>query len=468
MSLYLEYLHKKNEKTIALLPFEIFLMVSNADGVMTRREFDTFFELLENPTWCYSKYMRQISERTINHLMKLKHFFEFNQQYRNRTIKGNLVHIKQAILIAERFLTPSEITVLADDLKHLVDKIVEVSAEEAYESEVSEEEQLEQQRQMNQLNNFLQNPHSQTLSLRKLLLELPFQLFLLISDADNEIDKNELALFVRILKDRKWCKSYCAQTIFTQTLSLYQEFFQAYRKGKLKKDFGQIEKTIQIASKVFSVRDLQMLKTDLSSMAKKIAQASGGFAGISAISIEENAILAKLESLLLPYGSSLREAKKAKGNEEYIFSTDPEIGLREAENQNELRGETRVRIPDTKVTIYIGGSSLSAKPLNFSDRGLLCEIELEKDELGLTEGSIDIVTQVHIIIELSEKYKKEVLGKIFCKIIRLGGIEWDSNSVLIKMNLALKFIKFINQDKEKYFHVLDQEVKNSMEDEDEG
>jgi hypothetical protein len=136
-------------------------------------------------------------------------------------------------------------------------------------------------------------------NMKKALHRLAFQIFLLVADADGKIDSKEVTLFRDFLKKRADnCSNKYTRRIFHSTVIDYSVFINQYHQGKIKKDITQVEKVMTFVQKCVSPDILASICRDLTGLAKAIAGASGGFAGITnPISKEESNVIDKLEKI---------------------------------------------------------------------------------------------------------------------------------------------------------------------------
>jgi len=135
--------------------------------------------------------------------------------------------------------------------------------------------------------------------MKKSLHRLAFQVFLLVADADGKIDTKEVAMFKDFLKNRADnCSNKYTQRIYHSTVIDYSILIDQYHKKKIRKDITQVEKVMAFVQKCVSQRVLASICKDLSELAKAIAEASGGFGGITnPIGKEEAEIIAKLKKI---------------------------------------------------------------------------------------------------------------------------------------------------------------------------
>lgn len=137
--------------------------------------------------------------------------------------------------------------------------------------------------------------------MKSLLQRLPFQIFLLIADADNEIDPKEIKEFRKFLAEREiHCSNPYTQRIFHSTIINYSGLLDAYKQKRLKKDIRLVEKSMSYVQKCISKKQMESFCQDLRELATAIAEASGGFMGMgNPICTEEKNVLQQLEEIFL-------------------------------------------------------------------------------------------------------------------------------------------------------------------------
>lgn len=135
--------------------------------------------------------------------------------------------------------------------------------------------------------------------MKALLQRLAFQIFLLIADADGEIDTKEIGGFRKFLAEReKNCSSPYTQRIFHSTVINYTALLDSYNKKRLKKDFRRVEIAMLYAQKCLSKNKMEAFCHDLKELASAIAEASGGFMGMgNHVCKEEKYIMRQLTTL---------------------------------------------------------------------------------------------------------------------------------------------------------------------------
>lgn len=134
--------------------------------------------------------------------------------------------------------------------------------------------------------------------LKHLLFQLVFQIFLVVADADGEIDSKEITAFRSFLGNRSEnCSNSYTKRLFHVTLKSFVLLLDQYRRKKIKKDFDMIEKTMVMVGKIVSIKMMKSICSDLNNMAEAIAKASGGFIGLgSKISKEEANVIEDIKT----------------------------------------------------------------------------------------------------------------------------------------------------------------------------
>lgn len=134
---------------------------------------------------------------------------------------------------------------------------------------------------------------------KRLLRVLPFQIFLLVADADGKTDNKEVTQFKEFLSKRKEKSSNpYTQRMFHATVVNYTALTNRYLNGSIKKDFKVVQKAMAYMQICVSSRILAEICHDLKDLATAIAEASGGFLGMtSPVSEEEELVLKKLDKI---------------------------------------------------------------------------------------------------------------------------------------------------------------------------
>jgi len=136
----------------------------------------------------------------------------------------------------------------------------------------------------------------QNAEMKRLLRLLPFQIFILVADADGKIDQKEVAQFKEFLGHRaKNCSTIYTRRMFHSTLVNYTDLTNRYLGGGIKKDIGVIQKAAGYIQMSASEKVRKAIFKDLKELAVAIAEASGGIMGMtSPINKKEEAILEEI------------------------------------------------------------------------------------------------------------------------------------------------------------------------------
>jgi len=130
---------------------------------------------------------------------------------------------------------------------------------------------------------------------RKLDL-LPFLVFLRIAKADSTVSVREVQTFLRLLERQVWCRSTYARLRFPETRRLYSKFWHEYgERGE--EDYGLFRSCLVALRRHCPTDELDLAYQDLNQLARSVALADGGFAGIGAISRRERTALEILGAL---------------------------------------------------------------------------------------------------------------------------------------------------------------------------
>ena len=148
--------------------------------------------------------------------------------------------------------------------------------------------------------------------MKAMLQRLAFQIFLLVADADDEIDTKEINEFRKFLSEREnHCSNPYTRRIFHSTVINYNALLDAYNKKRLKKDIHLVEKAMAYVQKCLSKKQMESFCHDLRDLATSIAEASGGFIGMgNHVSTEERGMIKQLEKIFT------KSIENATGSEE--------------------------------------------------------------------------------------------------------------------------------------------------------
>jgi len=138
----------------------------------------------------------------------------------------------------------------------------------------------------------------QNKEMKRLFRLLPFQIFLLVAEADGKTDAKEVAQFREFINHRAThCSNPYTRRMLHSTVVNYTVLTNRFLSGQLKKDFKIVEKAMTYMRVCVTKTVLTDICKDLRELAVAIAEASGGFLGVtSPISKEEEAVLEKLNA----------------------------------------------------------------------------------------------------------------------------------------------------------------------------
>lgn len=139
----------------------------------------------------------------------------------------------------------------------------------------------------------------QNKEMKRLFRLLPFQIFLLVADADGKTDTKEVGQFKDFLNHREaHCSNPYTRRMLHSTVVNYTALTNRYLSGQIKKDFSIVEKAMSYMRVCVSQTVMIDICKDLRELASSIAEASGGFLGMtSAISKEEEMVIEKLDGI---------------------------------------------------------------------------------------------------------------------------------------------------------------------------
>ncbi|MCP4752356.1 MAG: hypothetical protein GY866_15795 [Proteobacteria bacterium] len=468
MSPYLKFIRKKYIKLIRYLPFDIFLLFPReerkeeaqeggnheggedrengaaieADDVVEDDEdvetqiLDRFVNLLNNTHWCQSKYAKQIFQEASKDASK------FRSDFIERTAKGRFMQIEKTIRLLEQFLSQTEIEQLLSDFQRFANDIADIYAGTDGDQEVVEKirEVLEQLKQ------FFSTVPSTPKSLSILLTELPFQVFILVADADDEVDKFERGQYMKILRDRDWCQSDCAQLLFVATAYSYSEFFTQFNRGKFKKSLKQVKRTLRLVERMFSKQEVKLLKLDLSRLAKEIAKASGGFGGFRSICKEEQEVLDELESYFGDLSDAKKTRRKKDGDEMFADTADVSVSTGEdsgTQPENvKLRDQPRLDKPKIGAVLHAGGKEQEVSVVNLSQNSVWCKVDFQ-DEYT------DLMRDVRLSLRISQGSETVEMEQIRCKALRSEFLSWNTDCVPTSLKIAWMLVDVPKEDQKK-------------------
>lgn len=151
----------------------------------------------------------------------------------------------------------------------------------------------------------------QNRQLKYMLQYLVFQIFLLVADADGEIDSKEITAFRDFLSNRKLnCSNGYTKRLFHVTLKNFVLLLDQYRRDKIVKDLEMVEQTMMMIGKIVSAEMMIAICNDLNNLGEAVAKASGGFIGLgSKVSKEEASVMSDLKTI---FQNAISESGKQK------------------------------------------------------------------------------------------------------------------------------------------------------------
>ncbi len=130
----------------------------------------------------------------------------------------------------------------------------------------------------------------------RVLVQLTFQIFLHVADADQTIDADELNQYMKLLNEPTFCQSKVAKRIFRLAGDSYPALAKQYAGGKIKKDFIEMTEAVKNADRILKEDEQTHFKEDLYRLGVEIAKASGKW--FAKTSEEEKQVLSQLRTLL--------------------------------------------------------------------------------------------------------------------------------------------------------------------------
>lgn len=290
MTPYLNHLKNQYKLRISSIPFQLFMEFEMFEALKKDiKKLEALYRLVNNANWCKSKYMKMIINKS-RRLMPV-----FKADLKLETCRPLYTEYKKTIRLMEQFLTASEMEEFIADNESFADSIVDYYN---FSRNKEEEIDLRYEEVLEEINSFLESFPSKNKPFNEMLSELSFKLFVLVADADENLDNKERIEFLRIIRDPEWCVSQCARAAFNSTSYFFSEFLLQFRRGKIKKELKDVERTLKIVDMLFTEDEAGLIKHDLARLSQEIAKASGGFGGIMAISRSEGKVIKRIENLL--------------------------------------------------------------------------------------------------------------------------------------------------------------------------
>ncbi|MDQ1362307.1 MAG: hypothetical protein QG652_167 [Pseudomonadota bacterium] len=132
----------------------------------------------------------------------------------------------------------------------------------------------------------------------KSLLNSPFIIFLAVAVADGKLDKKEAERFAKILAEAGKYRCPILSRILAEALPHFMEFINGLLSGKIN-PLKELMTVTDLADARLSANDAKIFKLSLMSIAKEIAESSGGFLGFgSKISKDEMKVINSIAATL--------------------------------------------------------------------------------------------------------------------------------------------------------------------------
>ena len=137
------------------------------------------------------------------------------------------------------------------------------------------------------------------------LVQLPFQIFLLIAESDDKVVTNEWMAFIKILKEKNACESPYARGVLGKTKDKLQALKLGYERKEIKNDpeeikndHEEIKKTLFMIQKRLKQEESEMFEADMEKLADGIADASSKKSLLGRISHASNEQVSILHQMI--------------------------------------------------------------------------------------------------------------------------------------------------------------------------
>ncbi len=122
----------------------------------------------------------------------------------------------------------------------------------------------------------------------QLVIQLPFQVFLMVASADGKIDAEEFLEFTRALEDKSNFRSPYLKGVVRETIANLPDLRVRFEQKKLTKDPESVRLVFQSLFRRLEEAQVKMFAEDLIRLGQIVGNASGGsFWGNKALSEEE-------------------------------------------------------------------------------------------------------------------------------------------------------------------------------------
>ena len=106
------------------------------------------------------------------------------------------------------------------------------------------------------------------------LIRLPFQIFLLIAESDDEVHTDEWMTLIKMLKEKTVCESPYARGVLGKTEDKLQALKLGYERGEIKYDPEKIKKTLHLIQDRLKEEETKILKKDMEKLVLAISESS--------------------------------------------------------------------------------------------------------------------------------------------------------------------------------------------------
>ena len=106
------------------------------------------------------------------------------------------------------------------------------------------------------------------------LIRLPFQIFLLIAESDDEVHTDEWMTLIKMLKEKTVCESPYARGVLGKTEDKLQALKLGYERGEIKNDPEEIKKTLHLIQDRLKEEEAKIFEKDMEKLALAISEAS--------------------------------------------------------------------------------------------------------------------------------------------------------------------------------------------------
>ena len=142
-----------------------------------------------------------------------------------------------------------------------------------------------------------------TVELPFLFVELPFLVFVHVADAQGQVTAKEAEVFIRLLNQKKWCKSQVLKDALRITRRQYARLWKRYVTGNLITTDDQIKTYLEEAEQNLPDKDKNIFFEDILFLAKEILKASGSLFQLSSTQRPKKSAFQSVENMVRNYTS---------------------------------------------------------------------------------------------------------------------------------------------------------------------